>query len=204
MDRTQAIERLRRAIDEYHIHGLETTLEFGRYVLDHDAFISGRFDTGFVGTHFDADRFETYRAERRAQGHWSAVTAVLEAQGETVTSAAPRPPTAGGVSGTTRTDPRKRQLFSPVPVPIAPCGVGSSSVRSFSLSCTPCRDRTSCRTPRWTAPPAGPLAGSRGPRPGVPSDHPLSTRVQAVQPARTPRSQSLALRPVCRVGDGHP
>ena len=39
MDRTQAIERLRRAIDEYHIHGLETTLEFGRYVLDH-GFIS--------------------------------------------------------------------------------------------------------------------------------------------------------------------
>ena len=27
-DRAQAIERLRRAIDEYHIHGLETTLEF--------------------------------------------------------------------------------------------------------------------------------------------------------------------------------
>ena len=79
MDRTQAIERLRRAIDEYHIHGLETTLEFGRFVLDHDAFVYGKFDTGFVGTHFDAARFEAYRSERRAAGPWSAVTAVLHA-----------------------------------------------------------------------------------------------------------------------------
>ena len=57
MDRKQAIERLRRAIDEYLIHGLDTTLEFGRYVLDHEAFISGTFDTGFIGAHFDAERF---------------------------------------------------------------------------------------------------------------------------------------------------
>ena len=64
-DRTQAIERLRRAIDEYHIHGLETTLEFGRYVLDHKAFISGRFDTGFVGAHFDGGRFAAHCNARR-------------------------------------------------------------------------------------------------------------------------------------------
>ena len=72
----QAIERLRRAIDEY-IHGLETTLEFGRW-LDHDAFTSGRFDTGFVGQHFDAERFEAHRAHRRNQTNWSAASAILE------------------------------------------------------------------------------------------------------------------------------
>ena len=49
MDRNQAIERLRRAIDEYAIQGVETTLDFGRFVLDHPAFVSGKFDTGFVG-----------------------------------------------------------------------------------------------------------------------------------------------------------
>ena len=30
-------------------------------MLDHEAFVSGRFDTGFVGAHFDAERFEAYR-----------------------------------------------------------------------------------------------------------------------------------------------
>ena len=79
MDRNQAIERLRRAIDEYHIHGLETTLEFGRFVLDHGAFVSGEFDTGFVGTHFDSDRFQLYRQKRAEGMDWSAVTAALTA-----------------------------------------------------------------------------------------------------------------------------
>ena len=88
MDRNQAIERLKRAIDEYHIHGLETTLEFGRYVLDHDAFVSGQFDTGFVGTHFDTARFEQYRQDRASGVDWSAATAALESN-ETQHTASP-------------------------------------------------------------------------------------------------------------------
>ncbi|MGB1671178.1 MAG: biotin carboxylase, partial [Flavobacteriales bacterium] len=91
MNRTQAIERLRRAIDEYLIQGLETTLEFGRYVLDHDAFVSGRFDTGFVGAHFDAEQFEAYRADARAAQDWSAAAAALAV-------ATPAPTGASGAS----------------------------------------------------------------------------------------------------------
>ena len=83
MDRPQAIERLRRAIDEYLIQGLETTLEFGRYVLDHEAFVSGRFDTGFVGAHFDAERFEAYRSDARAAQDWGAAAAALAAAAPT-------------------------------------------------------------------------------------------------------------------------
>lgn len=79
MDRNQAIDRLRRAIDEYHIQGLETTLEFGRFVLDHAAFQSGEFDTGFVGAHFDADRFKAYREERRMGAAWPAAAAAIAA-----------------------------------------------------------------------------------------------------------------------------
>ena len=82
MDRKQAIERLRRAIDEYLIQGLDTTLEFGRYVLDHEAFISGTFDTGFVGAHFDEERFADHLARRRGGGDWRAVTAALESKSE--------------------------------------------------------------------------------------------------------------------------
>ena len=90
MDRTQALERLRRAIDEYTIHGVETTLEFGRFVLDHAAFTSGKFDTGFVSTHFDETRFSSYIQARRDGGHWTAVTTVLEHETATTTSDAVR------------------------------------------------------------------------------------------------------------------
>ena len=92
MDRTQALERLRRAIDEYTIHGVETTLEFGRFVLDHAAFTSGKFDTGFVSTHFDETRFSSYIQARRDGGHWTAVTTVLEHETATTTSDAVRSP----------------------------------------------------------------------------------------------------------------
>ncbi|MEJ6776779.1 MAG: acetyl-CoA carboxylase biotin carboxylase subunit [Crocinitomicaceae bacterium] len=46
--REKAIERTIRAIDEYQISGLKTTLDFGKYVLKHEAFTSGNFDTNFV------------------------------------------------------------------------------------------------------------------------------------------------------------
>ncbi len=54
-NRTEAIGRMLRAIDEYEIVGCETTLPFGRYVLEHEAFISGNFDTNFVNKHFNGE-----------------------------------------------------------------------------------------------------------------------------------------------------
>ena len=51
-DRKSAIRRTIKAIDEYQISGLKTTLDFGKYVLKHEAFVSGDFDTNFVKEHF--------------------------------------------------------------------------------------------------------------------------------------------------------
>lgn len=53
--REQAIERLRRAIKEYVITGIETTLSFGEFVLTHDAFLSGKFDTHFIQNFFNPE-----------------------------------------------------------------------------------------------------------------------------------------------------
>jgi acetyl-CoA carboxylase, biotin carboxylase subunit len=50
--RTAAIEKMIRAIDEYEITGIETTLGFCRFVMKHDAFTSGNFDTRFVENYF--------------------------------------------------------------------------------------------------------------------------------------------------------
>jgi acetyl-CoA carboxylase biotin carboxylase subunit len=58
-DRTEAIERMVRAIDEYHITGITTTLGFGRFVMLHDAFTSGNFDTHFVKKYFTPEVLQT-------------------------------------------------------------------------------------------------------------------------------------------------
>jgi len=51
-DRTEAIERMIRAIDEYQITGIQTTLAFGKFVMQHEAFVSGNFNTHFVSKYF--------------------------------------------------------------------------------------------------------------------------------------------------------
>lgn len=46
--RAAAIERLRRALDEYHVEGIKTTLPFFRDVVQDEEFTGGRLDTGFI------------------------------------------------------------------------------------------------------------------------------------------------------------
>ena len=60
-DRKEAIQRMLRAIEEYHIDGCETTLPFGTYVLEHEAFVSGNFDTNFVQKHFDPESLKQHK-----------------------------------------------------------------------------------------------------------------------------------------------
>lgn len=54
-DRTEAIERMIRAIDDYKVSGVETTLKFCKYVMTHEAFVSGKFDTHFVKKFFSPE-----------------------------------------------------------------------------------------------------------------------------------------------------
>jgi len=54
-DRQEAITKMLRAIDEYQITGIETTLPFGKYVLQHEAFVSGNFDTKFIERYYTPD-----------------------------------------------------------------------------------------------------------------------------------------------------
>ncbi|MCX7728778.1 MAG: acetyl-CoA carboxylase biotin carboxylase subunit [Bacteroidia bacterium] len=55
-DRNAAIEKMIRAIDEFKIVGIETTLDFCKFVLKHPDFISGKFDTGFVAKYFSPEK----------------------------------------------------------------------------------------------------------------------------------------------------
>jgi propionyl-CoA carboxylase alpha chain len=44
-----------RAIEEYEVGGVETTLGFGKFVMEHEAFRTADFDTNFVSKYFTPD-----------------------------------------------------------------------------------------------------------------------------------------------------
>jgi pyruvate carboxylase subunit A len=50
--RDEAIQRLIEAIDAFEVEGVETTLRFGKFVLQHEAFKTGKFDTHFIRQYF--------------------------------------------------------------------------------------------------------------------------------------------------------
>ncbi|REJ78878.1 MAG: acetyl-CoA carboxylase biotin carboxylase subunit [Acidobacteria bacterium] len=47
-DREEAIGRMRRALVEYRVDGIKTTIPFFRKVMEDEVFISGKLDTGFI------------------------------------------------------------------------------------------------------------------------------------------------------------
>ena len=78
--REEAIGRMERAIDDYAIAGVETTLPFCRFTMGHPAFRSGKYDTHFVRDHFTPEVLMGIDAEEMAvaalvAGHLSAESA---------------------------------------------------------------------------------------------------------------------------------
>lgn len=57
--RTEAIDRMIRAIQDYEVSGIETTLPFGTFAMQHPAFVEGKFDTHFIDRYFTADKLNT-------------------------------------------------------------------------------------------------------------------------------------------------
>ncbi len=51
-DRTEAIDRMKRALTEYQIHGVETSIPFCLLVMNHKKFVDGEFDTHFIENEF--------------------------------------------------------------------------------------------------------------------------------------------------------
>jgi len=90
--RERAIEKTIRAIDEYEITGLETTLGFCRFVMTHEAFRSGNFDTKFVEKYFTPEVLKSIPVEEEeilatllaVQGKEEKKSVIPGAHGETV------------------------------------------------------------------------------------------------------------------------
>jgi len=54
-NREEALQIMLQAIENYKVEGISTTLPFGKFVFEHQAFHSGNFDTNFVKTHYNTD-----------------------------------------------------------------------------------------------------------------------------------------------------
>jgi acetyl-CoA carboxylase biotin carboxylase subunit len=56
--RTEAIQKMLQAIKDYKIEGVSTTLPFGTFVFEHEAFFSGHFDTHFVKNFYTPEKIK--------------------------------------------------------------------------------------------------------------------------------------------------
>ena len=80
--RGEAIDRLRRALDEYAVGGIETTLPFFREIVRDAEFVAGRLDTGFI------PRFFARREEARRESAATATDAETTARDLAIVCAA--------------------------------------------------------------------------------------------------------------------
>jgi acetyl-CoA carboxylase biotin carboxylase subunit len=101
-DRPRALARMRRALDEYQVRGIETNLAFHRRCVRQAAFVAGDYDTGFIG------RNARELAPRAGEAELSA--AIIAVALDAVTSAAPVAAHQPGAGATTEPSGWRRQL----------------------------------------------------------------------------------------------
>jgi acetyl-CoA carboxylase biotin carboxylase subunit len=81
-DRAHALARMRRALDEYQVRGIETNLPFHRRCVRQAAFAAGDYDTGFIA--------RNARELTPGTGEPELIAAIVAAALDTATQAAPR------------------------------------------------------------------------------------------------------------------
>jgi len=76
-DREEAVSRMIRAIDEYRITGMKTTLPFGKFVMHHPEFRKGNLSTRFIENYFSPEKISDTSKEEAVA---AALVAVLMMQ----------------------------------------------------------------------------------------------------------------------------
>jgi acetyl/propionyl-CoA carboxylase alpha subunit len=79
-DRPKAIAKMIRAIEEYQITGVKTTLDFCKFVMGHPAFVSGDYTTNFIKEHYNPENQIT--ADDEIEAIAAAFAAFLQEQGK--------------------------------------------------------------------------------------------------------------------------
>ena len=80
--RDEAIAKIKAAITEYKIEGVSTTLPFGSFVFNHEAFKSGKFDTHFVKDHYKSEKLIEQQKENAEMAAIVALKYFLEKRKE--------------------------------------------------------------------------------------------------------------------------
>ncbi|MDR6300880.1 acetyl-CoA carboxylase biotin carboxylase subunit [Mesonia maritima] len=73
--REEAIQLMIKAINDYEVDGVMTTLPFGKFVCEHEAFRSGNFDTHFVKNYYSAEKLH---AETEEEAKLAAIIALRQ------------------------------------------------------------------------------------------------------------------------------
>lgn len=86
-DRPHALARMRRALAEYEVHGIRTTIPFFQWVLDDEDFRAARFDTTFIDRKLGGRNGEPLRPMHADVEELAVIAAALQA----ATRSAPNP-----------------------------------------------------------------------------------------------------------------
>ncbi|MGO1750884.1 MAG: acetyl-CoA carboxylase biotin carboxylase subunit [Psychroflexus sp.] len=81
-NREAAIQKMISAIDAYEVEGVATTLPFGKFVCQHEAFRSGHFDTHFVKRHYTPEILEEEQKDEAKLAAMIALRAYLKDQNQ--------------------------------------------------------------------------------------------------------------------------
>jgi acetyl/propionyl-CoA carboxylase alpha subunit len=68
---------MRRALAEYEVRGIKTTIPFFQWVLDDEDFVAGRFDTGFIDRKLGARNGAPLREPLAEHHELAAIVAAL-------------------------------------------------------------------------------------------------------------------------------
>ncbi|MFN8863750.1 MAG: biotin carboxylase, partial [Flavobacteriales bacterium] len=85
--REEAIDRMVRAIDDYQVSGVKTTLGFCRWAIQQPAFASGNFDTHFVKKYFTPEVLATADTEAQEMAAIAAAYAWMQSKPAVAASA---------------------------------------------------------------------------------------------------------------------
>lgn len=80
--RQEAIQLMLQAIQAYKVKGISTTLPFGKFVMQHPSFLSGKFDTNFVKNYYNAELIKTQYKEEQEIAAYIALKQYLEDQNQ--------------------------------------------------------------------------------------------------------------------------
>lgn len=100
--REEAIGRMIRAIDEYRVSGVTTTLSFCKYAVNHEAFRTGQFDTHFVQNHWSPEKIPAPADGNEAVAALFAALTVKAFKAQTQTAETPNSGTSNWKRNRTR------------------------------------------------------------------------------------------------------